>query len=192
MSIAIRQGLCRNASSFPGCRRGQSRGGWTLVETMVAMLVGALIFGAVLAATMFVRQTFVAVGSYTDLNRASRNTLDVLSRDIRNAAFITYMATNLITLSNLDTTMIVYYWDPAKTTFTRSNIGGVRVMLTNCDYLCIQNYQRNPSNGFMFYPVGSSTNQTKLLDVSWHCMRAFLGTTRFTESVQTAKVVTRN
>jgi hypothetical protein len=184
--------MVTRSQPIPARQRLSSRSGWTLVEMMVALVAGFLILATILAVTLFVRQTFVAIGSYSDLNRLSRNALDTLSKDIRNSAAVTYTATNLIILSNLDTTVIVYQWTPATATLIRSNQNGIRSLLTNCDYLCFKNYQRNPSNGFAFYPIDNSTNQTKLIDVSWHCTRSLLGTKRYTESVQTAKIVIRN
>ena len=85
---------------------------------------------------------------------------------------------------------IDYKWDGSKG-FTRTANGDVRVMLQDCDYFELSNYQRNASNNFSFLPA-SSVAQTKLIDVRWHCWRPVLGAHLTTESVQTAKFVVRN
>jgi hypothetical protein len=68
------------------------------------------------------------------------------------------------------------------------------MMMTNCDYLSFNTYMRVPTTNFTFTPVGSSTNQTKLVSVSWRSSRQVygFGNRLNTESVQTANIVSRN
>jgi hypothetical protein len=64
-------------------------------------------------------------------------------------------------------------------------------MLTSCDYLSFNGYQRNPTNNFQFL-TASTPEQTKLISVSWRCSRKILGAKVNTESVQTAQICIRN
>lgn len=177
----------------------RSRSGWTLVELMIATGLGMVILGAVLATTIFVSRSFAIIGNYHDLDKDSRHTLDVLSRDIRSISNLTAFSSSptsaRITLVDMTGNQIDYKWNG--TNFTRSittpGAGSAitTVMLKNCDYLSVSNYQRSASANFSFVPT-SSLDQTKLIDVRWHCWRSVIGVHLTTESVQTAKIVARN
>ena len=57
--------------------------GLSLVEMLIAVAIASLVFTAVATFTIFMARSFVATGNYADLDRASRNALDILTRDIR-------------------------------------------------------------------------------------------------------------
>lgn len=165
--------------------------GFTLVEVMLTLAVATLfVLGVISFTTTTFKQGTFAIGNYTDLNEKSRLTLDLLSKDIRNASALTSFATNSITLTNLDTTVFTYAWDGKAV--TRTYAGVKTLLMTNCDYLCFNVYQRNPTNNFSFVSSSSTPSQTKLIDVSWRCSRSYNGTKLYTESVQTARIVIRN
>ena len=183
--------ILRRFQFSPNCKRNRWRYGWTLVELMVTLAVGAVILAALVPTIAFVSKSFIAVGNYTDLDRASRITLDTLSRDIRNAALLVAYTTNSITLENQDGTYIRYAWNPSTGHFRRTDDAGTKVLLTDCDALVFNLYQQNPTNNFEF-AAATTINQTKLINVSWRCSRYILGTILNSESVQTAEVVIRN
>jgi len=186
-----------------GCRRSP-RGGWTLVEVAVTTAVGLIVLAAFVAISLSINASMVAVGNYSDLDRASRMTLDNLSRDIRNAAVVTNSSATSLTLVNTfsGTNLITYAWDGSSNvtrTITMMTNGvplaeNSQVMLTSCDYLAFNYYIRIPTNGLQFLSTTncSGTNQVKLVSVSWRCSRSVLGSKLNTESVQTANVTVRN
>lgn len=174
-----------------GSKRSQSRRGWTLVELMVAMLAGSVILAAVMATTIFVSKSFIAIGNYNDLNRASRIALDTMSRDIRNAEGLVYYSSNYIVLTNQDTTFTTYMWNPNTSVFTRYHGTNATVLLRDCDTLTFHVYQQNPTNDFQF-AYASTPAMARLVDVSWRCARSIIGAIINSESVQTAKIVIRN
>lgn len=186
----------RISSNF---QQAQHRSGWTLVELMIAMTLGMIVMGVVILTIIFVQRSFAIVGNYHDLDKDSRQTLDVLSRDIRSISNLTTFTSSStsarITLVDMVGNQIDYKWNGSN--FTRSvtapGAGSAitTVVLKNCDYLSISNYQRNASANFTFVPT-SSLDQTKLIDVRWHCWRPIIGVHLTTESVQTAKIVVRN
>jgi hypothetical protein len=167
------------------------------MEMMVALGAGTIILAAVVATAVCVGNTMVAVGNYNDLNKASRQTLDRLSRDVRNASSVgNGSTTSSLTLTNTynGTTIITYAWDGSNQvtrTVSSSSSSSASTVLTNCDTFSFAYYQRNPTNNLTFV---STTNpaQIKLVSVSWRCSRQILGAKLNTESVQTANVVMRN
>jgi hypothetical protein len=177
-------------SRLTRCRLA-SRQGFTLIETMISMITGSVILGSVLFTCCVSNSSMIAIGNYNNLNQASRNTLDIMSRDLRNTAVVTSLSSNQVTVSNTITgDTINYSWDGTNA-FTRT-INGVRtVMLTGCDALFFNGYQRNPTNDLQFLPA-STVSQVKLINVSWRCSRKVLGAKLNTDSVQTAQICIRN
>ena len=171
--------------------------GLSLLEMMVAMGIGTMLLAAMAAFAVFTSRSFVATGNYADLDRASRATLDTLTRDVRQARSMTSYKTNQIVLKDHDNNSLTYTWDASAGTLSRKDANSTVVLLQQCDYLNFGISQRNPSNDFTFYPAVNSSGQldpsmAKLVDVSWRCSRKILGKKVNTESVQTAKIVIRN
>ena len=166
---------------------------WTVMEFMVGTGIGSLIMIAVAQLTMFTARSFVAMGNYADLDRASRNALDVMSREIRQAKSVGYYATNQLVLTNMDGTVFSYTYQPSDGTVVRRWGSDSNVLLAGCDYFYFHIWQRNPTNQFWFpYSCSNTPYMTKLVDVSWKCSRKILDAKVNTESVQTAKVAIRN
>jgi type II secretory pathway component PulJ len=176
--------------SFSNSRRQFCRG-WTLVETLVSLFGGSAIMATLATTGSSVTNTMVAIMNYNDLNKASRNTLDVMSRDLRNTAVVTAITSNQVTVTNSITgDRISYVWDGTNC-LSRTLNGVSQVMLTGCDTLVFYGYQRNPTTNLQFL-ASSTPAQTKLISVSWRCSRQILGAKLNTESVQTAQICIRN
>lgn len=172
-------------------RLKRSRQGLSLVEFMVAMAIASIIFLAVSSLSLFSARSFVAMGNYADLDRASQNALDLMSREIRQTKALTAFQSNSLTFLDSDDKPLTYIYSPATGSLTRQKSGVSTVLLQQCDFLKFSMSQRNPSNGFAFYPT-TDVSVAKLIDVSWRCSRKILGAKVNTESVQTAKIVIRN
>ncbi|MCX7867894.1 MAG: prepilin-type N-terminal cleavage/methylation domain-containing protein [Limisphaera sp.] len=174
------------------CRGRTASGGFTLTETMVTMALAGVILAAVLGFWTFSARTLAGITNYMDLDQRSRHALDVLSREIRQAAGLLAATPTSLTFSNLDGTTMQIVWDPDRRIVTLRRDTQVETLLTGWDYLRFNISQRNPSNAvFGFYPT-RDIRQAKLVDLSWRCTRQILGQTLQTESVQTARIVIRN
>ena len=169
----------------------------TLVELMVATGVGGIVMAALLALFLFSTRSFAALANYVDLDNKSRNALDTMSSDIRQADALSSYETNKLVFQTTDPTTsntlaLTYFYDPDKTTLTRTL--GVRstVLLTNCTSLNFGIFARNPIGGqWDTYSNGVPSN-CKLVQLTWVCQRGILGgRIANTESVQSAKVVMR-
>src|SRR5688572_27852196 len=55
----------------------------TLVELMIAILVGSLVFLVLTAIAVYTSRSFAALGNYMELDKRSRNTLDRMTQMIR-------------------------------------------------------------------------------------------------------------
>src|SRR5277367_4994027 len=74
----------------------RSRRAFTLVELMVATSIGVFVLATVMVSFVVMSRSFNAIGNYADLDRQSRNTLEVMARDIRQTGGLTnWTSTNL-------------------------------------------------------------------------------------------------
>ena len=160
------------------------------MEILVTSLIASIVLTIVATLTIFATRSVLAMTNYAELDQESRNTLDVLTRDIRQAAGLSSFAANKIVLRNPDSTTCTYTYNQSLGTLTRSNSSGSKVLLDNCDQLAFRISTRNPSNDFQFYQANLAT--AKLIDVSWKCSRQIKAQKVNTESIQTAKIVMRN
>jgi hypothetical protein len=159
---------------------------------LVVVGVFSLIMAAVMQTWMFTTRSFVAMGNYCDLDQKSRNTMDNMTRDLRQSKVVSYYSTNILTCSNIDGTTFTYGWDPVSQHVYKSQGGQTNVLLTGCTYLSYGIFIRNPTNLFWFpYSAINQSSLTKLVQVDWRCSRRILNQYN-TESVQTAKIVLRN
>ena len=179
--------------SFATTSASLARSGMTLIELVVAVGIATIVFAAVGSLAMFTSRSFVAMGNYNDLDRNSRNALDRMSRDIRQARQLTAYTPTKLSFLQQDGTTLTFNYDSGAGTLVRKVGSASAVLLTGCDFLTFHISQRNPSNNFSFYPVsGTNYSTAKMIDVNWRCARQILGKKVNTESVQTAKIVLRN
>jgi hypothetical protein len=167
------------------------------MEMNVALALAGLVLAGIASFSLFTLRSFVALGNYSDLDRASRNALDLMTRDIRQARAVTSYRTNKLMLTAQVNSALVFEYNPSAATLTRTSGGAGSVLLTQCDFLSFAIYQRKPMSGLQFYPAtnlsgGADPTVAKLVDVSWRCSRTILALKVNTESVQTAKIVIRN
>jgi prepilin-type N-terminal cleavage/methylation domain-containing protein len=170
--------------------------GMTLVEMLVAVAAGLIVVGAFVSVTLDVNSMVKATGNYADLDEYSRNTLDMLSRDVRNASSINAASTstNLVLENSYTGRQITYSWDGSNVVTRTSGAGFAQMVLTNCNYLDFDYFTRVPQNNLQFIDITNavSFSEAKLISVSWRCSRTILGVKMNTESVQTAQVCLRN
>lgn len=181
---------------IPSAQTQGHRGAFTLLELMMAVFVAFLLTGAVISLIIFTARSFVMIGNYTDMDSASRNAIDVVSREIRDSSDLLDYGSNFLYFTNATAgtaTRITY--DPNNRTLTVQKTGeGTRTYLTQCDKWGYSLYNRVPiitSNNVEFYPT-TDKKQVKLINLSWTCSRPVLGSKLNTEIVLTAQVVMRN
>jgi Tfp pilus assembly protein PilW len=184
LPFSIKPGLLKRTAAF------------TLMEMLIATALGTLVLASMGSVFVLMNRGLDAVGNYEELDRQSRNALDTMSRDIRQAACLTNFTTTSLTFTNQDGTLLNYTWDGTNyLTYTNGSVGQGGVLLKGCISLNFNIYLHNPSNGttMTFYPAGQSNcTQAKVIVINWICKRTNFITLTDSESVQTAKVVLRN
>lgn len=173
--------------------------GFTMIEMLVAMAVGLTLIAAVVSLTIFTSRTFRITGNYADMDSKSRNTIDMLSREIRNSsALIAVVTANPVSLTftnaSSGTTTKITYDATARTLAMKKTGQATRICLTECDQWNYSLYNRVPNitNNDVFFYSTTNLNQVKLVNLSWTCSRKVLGSKLNTETVLTAQIVLRN
>ncbi len=176
------------------------RRGMTLVELQIASAIAVILFTAVMALAFYTARSFAAFTNYVDLDANSRNALDVMSTEIRQADLLTAATSTSLTFQTTDPGTgaihtVKYVYDPDKKELSRIFDGGQPdVLLSECSFLQFGTFQRNTTTSLdnAFAPVATSQpNLCKVVQLTWICSRRILGKSANTESVQSAKVVIR-
>jgi Tfp pilus assembly protein PilV len=181
-------------------RKSHRRAGFTLIEATVAVGLGTLVLAVVASLMVYSARTFSAMSNYVDLDLHSRQALDIISREVRQATAVADCGTNgsvsYITLTNADDMSFVKVsWDMDAATLSFEKTGlAPQVVLTGCDRWKVWLYSRAPNVSSTNLSFNAVTNlaSCKLVNMSWKCSRTILGTKLNTESVQTAQIVLRN
>ncbi len=182
--------VCKLMSTKRVSRRAPA---FTLVETLVAMGVGSMLLVVIFSLSFYSSRSFAAMANYADLDSASRNALDRMTRDIRGVNRLTSFSTNQVSFEDIDLSTLSYVYNPLQRTLVRTQKGVSQVLLTECDRLTFSIFQRNPIGGtYDQYPAANNNpDLCKLVQVNWTCSRKIFGQKVNTESVQTAKIVIR-
>ena len=181
-------------------RNRNRRRGMTLVELQVASAISVILFAAVMALAFYTARSFAAFTNYIDLDANSRNALDVMTTEIRQADLLTAGSATNLTFQTTDAETgalhsLKYVYNGVRKELTRAvDAGQPEVLLTECTDLRFSTFQRNttPSLSNAFLPVATSQPELcKVVQLTWICSRKILGKSVNTESVQSAKVVIR-
>ncbi len=172
--------------------------GFTLIEVVLATSLSVLAFAAVASMMLYGSKSTVAMGNYADLDRYSRQALDQMTTDIRQANKVLSCTNNQLQIQAVDITSgatnnLSYIYDPVGQTLNRVYLGATNILLKGIVSNTVQfaMYQRNPIGGDVSTNY-LTTNAAicKIVQFSWKCSRSILGMAD-TESVQSAKVVIR-
>ena len=178
--------------------RLRSAGGFTLFEMMIAVVAGTLVLAMIMMLYLFGLRSFAAMDNFTQMSGKSRLSLDLMSRDIRQATSVTAFNTNLpiksLALATY-TGSVTYSWDSTARVLTCVTVANgqttTQTNLTGCDNWNFSFYQRTPTNAYVFYTT-TDLKLCKLIEMSWKCSRTILGKKMNSEEVMTAQVVLRN
>jgi len=191
-----------SVQGFPSS--GRSARGFTIAEMLVATALAGLVMVMVMGSFRYSGTSFAAMGNYSDLDRKSRNAVDVLSKEIRNSSALIGYGTSpkSLTFTNATTAKkFTLSYDSANRVLTFSKAGQAdQQILTQCDQWDYSLYNKAPlltTTNILFYGATNGAGvidvtTCKLINMTWKCSRTIFGSKRNTESIQTAQIVLRN
>lgn len=160
-----------------------------------------LALAAVAATTTFCLRSFAGIYNYSDLDANSRQALDTISREIREATgIVTNESTttgSFIRLVNTNAASPItntFTWDSGQQTVTWDKTGQETnwTLLTKCTNWTCTLLEGYPSNNYTFPDVAPTANACKIVDVRWSCFRTIMGLKMNSETEQGAQIVLRN
>jgi type II secretory pathway pseudopilin PulG len=174
--------------------------GWTLLELLIAAGIGSILIACIAALSLYGARSFSVIGNFADMDADSRQALDLLSREFRQASAVVNYQTNLpvkwisVTTNAAVGATAKVTWDSHAGTVTLTARGHDRLLLEECDYWDIRLYQRIPviSGTNVAFAGTATTNDCKAIEMSWRCSRTNQGQHFNTESLQRAYLVLRN
>jgi len=174
------------------------------MEVVIASGLGVIVLGSVMGFYLFAGKSFYAMENYVQLDMKSRNALDTMSRDIREAngcstnGFSSVDLTLLMTDPNSGQPYTVNYnYDSGEGTVARTYSGAsgtqTTLLLSNCVSFALSYFRRNPTNGaWAAFPNDPGrADECKLVQIDWTCRRTVLGSIINSESMESARVVIR-
>jgi Tfp pilus assembly protein PilW len=175
----------------------------TLVEVIVAFAAGFLLLAVVAVLYVFGARVFGAMNNYAEMDAKSRIALDYMIKEIRQASLVLSQQTNGPTIwlkvANTNTAIAstnTFSWDSGSLALTwdKTALGvaqPTKTLLTGCSAWNFTLYLRAPYSDGTF-PTTSDITRTKLINMTWTCLRSNLVANINSESIVTAEVVLRN
>lgn len=173
---------CRITSSH-------SRRALSLIEMMVAIGIGSIVFAALGSLSLYSARSFSSMANYTDLNKENRHALDQMSREIRQSrGVLSRSATNISFY--IDGGFLNYAFDSTRKIVTEQKLGGNPVpVLENCKSWTNEIFSRSPQYGSLDFPATSDVSLCKIVRLSWVCESGASRTN--SQSAQSMMVVIR-
>jgi len=163
--------------------------GFTLPEMMVSVAVGSLILAAMAMVFMTSARSFAAMANYVEMDAGSRNTLDQMTRDVRQAGDLVQFSPTYLKFTTFGQTnsFLIYSWVATSGCLTEWETGNsiTNLLLSGCDQLSFSMYDSS-------FSATTNISQAKGIGVNWTCSRTILGNKTTTEDMQQALIVMRN
>lgn len=157
---------------------------------MIGMGLAGIVVAIIGSLTLYSGINFACLANYTDMDSASLNAMDRLTRDIRSANGATAVSASAVTFAS-ENGPFTYAYSGNSRTLTRRQGTNSLVVLRDCDDLRFLVYQRTPVAGqFAQWEIGD-TNETKVVFVTWTCSRTVFGRKLTTDSASAGRVVMR-
>ena len=183
-------------SISPAPSHKSARSGWTLLEMLIATGIFTTASAGLAALYLFTASSFAALANYASLDKANRQAMDTLTKEIRQARQVTACSTNppSITVLRGDGLSVTYSFNATSKQMLRDVSDGThQVLLKNCSLLSFNLCQRNPIGGtYNIYPAATNNWQqtVKVIQLSWKTSLS-LPSHVTSENVQTARIVIR-
>jgi len=193
--------------TFTKTRNKSRRIGAAVAEWIVSVGVGGLLLATMAAFSLHGARTFVTLSNYVDLNGQSRIAIDKMGQEIRQAMKVTSYAPEKITVL-VGTNYVTYAYLANERKMTRQVGNGTpQTLLKGCDSARFDIFQRQATNTELssavsgvlsllplsvdpIYPK-ATTDNAKIVQLTWNCSRSILGKKANTEAAQFARIVIR-
>lgn len=178
-----------NHTSFAKTKRAAA---FTLAEYMVAMSIGVMVLAAAVVLWAYASRTCAGLLNYVDMSISSKNALDRMSREIRNAIAIKSCTANQLVLYDPDGVLVTYTYKTGNQSLTQNKAGETTTLLRECSAFQFSAFRREPQSGSDALTATTDTNYMKVVQMQWTCGRQLTGDKTNTQGMVSSKVVIRS
>lgn len=178
-------------------KRTSKRAAWTLLELMLGVAIFSIAGGAMATAYVFGLRSFQALSNYSILDQQNREAMDLLTREVRQAWYVSAKDNNSLTLVDGNRKTVTYTFSPSAKKLIRSINGVNEVLLNDCSLINftmatrVPNTNVNDQNYYTDIYKTSDINEAKVINLSWKTRRELPGGVGQSENIQTARIVIR-
>ena len=172
--------------------RARGVAAFTLVEYMIAMSVGLIVLAAACVLWGFASVTCAGLLNYVDMSMTSKNALEMVSREIRNAVAVQSFSASQLVLLDPREQQVTLTYDSASQTLKQTKGTEQKILLQGCSSFQFKVFQRTPTYASDALSVATSTNTAKVVQMQWTCARKLTGDKQNVENLVSSRVVIRS
>ena len=172
--------------------RARGPAAFTLVEYMVAMSIGVIVLGAACVLWGFASMTCAGLLNYVEMSMTSKNALESVSREIRNAVAVQSFSASQLVLLDPSKKQVTLSYDSASQTLKQTKGAEQRTLLKGCSSFQFKVFQRTPTSASDTLSAASNTDTAKVVQMQWTCARKLKGDKQNVENMVTSRVVIRS
>ena len=172
--------------------RARGPAAFTLVEYVVAMSIGLIVLGAACVLWGFASVTTAGLLNYVELSMTSKNALESISREIRNAVAVQSFSASRLVLLDPSRQQVTLSYDSVSQTLRQTKGTEQKTILSGCSSFEFKVFQRTPTSGSDTMSEATDTNTAKVVQMQWACARKQTGDKQNVENLVSSKVVIRS
>lgn len=173
-------------------RRRGARGGFTLVEVLVASSLSLVILAAVLSTFLFIGKSSMRLAHYTDMEGDARSALHLFSQDARQASAASWTNAHTLNLT-VGAQTITYAYDATRATFTRKQGSAAAVVLAeNIQAFSFSAYQITGVELPLTGSLSAVNTAVKMVQITLNLERSTASTGKTSSQIISSRCVLRN
>lgn len=163
--------------------------GFTLTEVLIAVVIGAMLMGAVMSSFIFIAKSCVSLNDYTELDTEARVAIERFSREVRAAKDISGFSASgmVLTIPGAGGDYTVNYtYVPGDKAFYRAyGTASQEALLTGVEYFTLKRFN-------LLHNPASNDLETKQIQLNARTARSGGVKFRATNNVLSARFIMRN
>lgn len=162
---------------------------------MVGSTLAMFILAGILTVFLFLGRSGANVRNYSDMESQARKALETFAEDVRQASAITWTSSTAFTIT-VNTVSVSYAYDSTAGTFSRTEAGNTRTLITGITTFSFSAYNIADSTNAL--PLATSANRTaassttKQIQISLEASRTNTTVVAATNAVLSARFILRN
>ena len=157
---------------------------------LISIGIASLLMVVCLSLSLYTSRSIASLTDSVDLGARSRHAIDRMSQKLRQASAVNSFSPSAVSVVFKGKTL-TYTYDAAGKTLVENEGGTQITLLENCDKLTFTLYNRVPiSESFEQFPTGS-TNEGKVIHVSWDTNRKRVSRQSGSAEMASARIVLR-